>query len=344
MSNGDPSIMQAELDAMRIKCIVTEPLGFGNGMIDAGYVENPETEAEKVREFIKPINNGVPSGCIDGRKVLWTLDRNNNVELRPCVAGGAGITAYAAAELVGLFSDYDKTSPAERYELTVEMLECRTDNTSHSVVPGGHCDQGALTSNFNEGKTGCGAADQFAINIANLGDTPIIYTDKEGIVHTETNEEIARRLSFIKSTLIAILGELFDEVAYSEMIVRAGELNHNGTFDKWSGVSMIEVLRKRGDRTITVLEDDHRGVHGHREWLVAVNMIPETTIDQNAYSAASDDKQVFDVDGWYIGKLADSLTDDKNTWLALRQAGLAYQLGTYYTLANGTQRAAIYSL
>ena len=338
----DSMTAKVDVDPMMLSVINLGVINSGRGAIEADMPNNIEIATTEIRNYVKAVSPTAAGDCLDGRTVLGTLDSDGYVELRPCVAGGPAVTGGAAAEIIGWFGDTGDDSATRQLRI-MDILDDGEENGS--VIVGGHCDDGAVASDFEGGKTGCGAADRKPTNVGHLGDEPLEFIDINGNAHTETTEEVAARLDFICGGLQALLGEGFDPKTFDKITNGAGNLIRSGAYEGWTGKSVVDGLVTKGKDRVTVLENDHRGQHGHREWAVVVNMVEGTTVDQNAYNEATG-LQIFNVDSWYIQRIANRLATGPNAEQQAKElfvAGVAYQLGTYYTLANGSQHLIVIS-
>lgn len=173
---------------------------------------------------------------------------------------------------------------------------------------GAHCDTTNRSENFKNG-TGCGA------------------NDKVDII----TDEFTKNKAGIGQLLSGLMGANFKADVYSGISLSA---------PAGSKTSLMEHV---GEENVETLEDDGQGVHGHREEMVIFNYEEGTTIDRDAYFAATG-KQVFVIDVWYIQKLANALSSGIH---ADRQASelfhsmMAYQVATYIGLCDGSHRAAL---
>jgi len=284
-----------------------EPIGAGYGAINAGEHDQEHLDflAEKARDHLVAVSPDAPSCCIDGRTCVHTL-ANGETSPRPSVAGGP-VTAYAAAELTGLLGDDDGT-PAERFTRVIELLN------NAGLPTGNHIDETAEACGFADGKTGCGAADRFLENLGHVSE------DREAVL----------------GVVSQLLGGAYD-ADHTTFTDNGSLMDRNAD---WNSVTAVNVLAVRDQTSIEVLQSDDTPTHGHNEVFVAFNYVENTTIDRDAYVAETG-AQLFDVDMWYIDKMARALAsgpDADAMYDRLRHAMVAYQVGTYLTLCNGTQR------
>ena len=313
--------MQEEVFLMRqetehLDVIMGEPIGVGNGKITASECPQDRLEylKKKVPEHRVDVSSDAPLCCIDGRCGLHTL-AGRGTEPRPSLAGGP-VTAYAAAELVGLLGDQEGT-PAERFVRVVELLEAA------GIRVGNHIDQGAEETLDDNGeltgqKTGCGANDHLVENVGH------IYTEREAV------------LSFAA----LLMGGEYDE-RYADFADGSSLQTH---LSDWNPVAATNILAKRDADSIEVLESDKNSpTGGHAELFVVFNYDEDTTIDRDAYFKDTGE-QIFVVDMWMIDKIANALAvgpEAEDMRNRLRHGMVAYQLGTYLTLCDGSQRPVI---
>jgi len=90
--------------------------------------------------------------------------------------------------------------------------------------------------------------------------------------------------------------------------------------------------------------EHHEENHGHHESYVLINTVPNTTLDNTLLQKAYKNAQAFCVDVWLLKDIAqklypDNAVEQKNYLHAL----VAYQVATYITLANGSQKVAVVS-
>lgn len=290
---------------MDVQVLVGEPLGVGSGSIDAGKIsaEQGQELAEAAKKRLVRVSPDAPSCCIDGRKCAECLN-GKATEPRPSVAGGALITAYAAAELTGWFRN--NTSSSEE-----KLTEVQAVLEGQSIVLGGHCDEKARTNNFiNEetggSKTGCGADDALPAILAKL------FTDTE-TVHTLTR---------------TLLGQDYDAAAMDFTQPKVKD------WDPRKPLAITNAQQKGCGTEVLV--------GSHAEKLVVFNYVHDMTVDRDAF-VTDTGEQVFVVDVWYIDKLARALVagrPDADMQAKIRHAMVAYQVATYLVLCNGTQRPA----
>jgi len=295
---------------VEVTVTVGEKIGVGYGSISAEELSDTEASqlGEHVREKLVRVSPDVPSCCIDGRFCVGCMDKAKT-EPRPSLAGGALVTAYGAAELIGYFSPNDNSSPAERIASMKRILE------AGGVNPGGHCDEKAVANEFNGSKTGCGAADRLP----------------------EINARVIQDKDLVDPFVANLLaGTVVNEgpVPYKSM----EELQANAR--DYSSIDMLETLLGKSAHNVEILASDETPTSGHKEMAVVFNYVENTTMDRDALVEETG-QQVFVVDMWYIQKLAKAVATGPNAVVQeqqLLQAMVAYQVGTYLTLCDGSQR------
>ncbi len=286
--------------------VIGDKIGVGGGAIDAG--EHGEHEIAELGDAVKrhrvPVGPDVPMCCIDGRCALHTLD-GGQTSPRPSVAGGP-VTAYAAAEMVNWFGTPEGTL-GERYDRIVSVLNAA------SIKTGNHVDKRSVDSDFKGNATGCGANDKLSQNVTN----------------------VLQNIDAVSGFIAPLMGDNFSASSMA--------FNVQVNLTAWNPMDGLNSLRQRDASTVEVLQSDESPTHGHREVLVVFNMIEGTTIDRDALFNETG-KQVFVVDVWLINKMAHALASGPHADVMerdLQHAMLSYQVGTYLSLCNGSQRPAV---
>jgi hypothetical protein len=290
---------------------VGEPIKYGFGKINGGELSSEAaTElSQQVSEHLVAVSPNAPSCCIDGRRCISCMD-GQDTEPRPSVAGGALVTAYAAAELIGWFGA-DESSVTQRLGRINKLLQAA------GIKPGTHCDESAVKNKFADNKTGCGADDRF-------NEIMMQHYDNKDIVTTLTQ---------------TILGEEFDDKAMDF----ASRDKVASIIAPWSPTDVVNAVGASTANNVEVLKSDDSPTHGHAELAVVFNFIDATTVDRDGLVDATGE-QVFVVDMWYIDKLAKVLAtgpDAESQYKQLKHAMVAYQAATYITLCDGSQRPII---
>lgn len=201
---------------MKIQYTVTPELGKGYGGIDSpNRMTDKEANvfAELVRnQFIVTVEVGTPAGCIDGRGVLHNLDGSES-KVGMKTAGGSAVSALVARELT---TPYDSEANVYvNFATGIRQLEVAKKPTRF------HIDQDheefvmsmlkqseekfagitdlkefvdAVTAwEFDDDGTGCGMDDQLTGAVSNMARVPRTYKDENGVVQTETPEQVETR-------------------------------------------------------------------------------------------------------------------------------------------------------
>lgn len=220
-----------------------------------------------------------------------------------CIDGRFG--AFLGAKLAGGFKTLEIGARVVGYDLSGEELLARARDRGFNL--GAHVDDTNEANGFVNG-TGCGA------------------NDKEAVIAENYNQHKAE----LKPTVEALVNTNanFNEAGFEVLTL-------SSTTDD------VHKLRHTvGEDNVETLVDDGEGVHGHTEWTVYFNFQHGTTIDRDAYFQATG-KKIFVVDMWYIKDLADAMADSPQQATDMYQAMVAFQVGTYITLCDGTHRAII---
>lgn len=287
---------------------IGEPIGLGYGSINAGEhtIQDLQELGEAVQRHVVTVDPNAPSCCIDGRHCLRTL-AGGEPDPRAGVAGGALVTAYAAAELTGWFGN-DDGSTIDRLQRLDALLN------ASGIVTGAHIDEAAEMANMAGGRTGCGADDKYLENVGHVASDAEAVEGLTGLLlGAEYNPN---RAGYIDATTVQ-------------------ERSHD-----WDPVEVATIVANRDPKAVEVLYSDESPTKGHSEVLVVFNYVEDATIDRDALVAETG-KQVFMVDMWYINKIARALAGGPNAeaqYQQLQHAAVAYQAGTYLTLCDGSQR------
>jgi hypothetical protein len=301
--------MKPETDIYKyVNVMIGEPIGAGFGDIDASLTtpESADELGKAVHRNLVRVSKHANGVCIDGRCCGKRMN-DEPALVGPSCAGGPALTAYAAAEMTGWFSASDDRSANARFE---DILTKLTDG---GIGIGAHCDTKAVKNQFkniNTGlpATGCGANDRL-LEILDCAANP-------------------DNLPAIKKLQAALLDDRYELTAdYMKSIP-----------SNWNPKAALDSINHGSDGGSTeILEDSHA------EELVVFNYVAGTTVDRDALVAETG-RQVFVVDMWYITELAAAMAagrpDAERMAVQLEHAMVAYQIATYLTLCNGTQRPA----
>lgn len=292
---------------------IGDTIGVGNGKIHAedSTLERQSELLETAQRHLVAVDAAMPCGCIDGRSCERTL-AGNETQPRPSIAGGL-TTAYAAAEMTGWFTETDGSTAVTRFASLGNTL------AAAQIPTGNHVDKGHVENGYSDGGTGCGASDRLVANISNVYD----YQDQgvEGFVKALTGDSYRPELVTHRKSKTDVMDS-----------VRG-----------WDPVAAKDVLAENDQDSVEVLLSDTSETKGHREFTVLFNAVENTTIDRDAFVAETGE-QMFVVDLWYIDKLARAMArgpEAEQQYSALRQAMIAYQIGTYLSLCDGSQTYAV---
>lgn len=205
--------------------------------------------------------------CIDGRHDP-KLDENN---LGPQVSGGA--TGAAFAYRLGV--DKDDLTRGTFYNDVETMIEAYL---RLGLSPGGHRDN---SSDPNRSGVGCGAIDGIDKILDCLTDPSLL----------EDHKRLTRAIldtMFVRDDYLRVLG--------------AGLVLKSHSADYFSGRSAIlDSLEKSAPGSVSTLEGQHK------EKLVIINFVPDTTLASNRFSDEHDSMQAFGYDVWRSRQLAKML-------------------------------------
>ncbi|PKL30870.1 hypothetical protein CVV43_05020 [Candidatus Saccharibacteria bacterium HGW-Saccharibacteria-1] len=295
---------------------IFEPIGAGTGTITAGIISSKKIRdaAKEIKSCLANISPTTPSCCIDGRYNIGTLAEinSNPVGPKPAVAGGANLTAYAAAEMVGdWFDSNNKQSDKQRLIFIDNLLY------SKGIIPGTHSDENAIENSFktdkNTPRIGCGFSDNFTDILKN------IYKSSE-IINRYTN---------------MLIGKKFNP----KHMYFVDKKSIQDSTKNWNPINALNLVSKASDgKNVEILQGSHAEV------FVIFNFIKDVTLDRFAFSSKTD-IQAFVIDMWYINKLAHAMAsvskDQAEMFSKLKHAMIAFQIAAYLTLCDGTQRPII---
>lgn len=217
---------------------------------------------------------------------------------------------FLGPKIAGGFKTLQVAAKAVGYRLSGKRLYDRATERGFNL--GAHVDTSNEAEGFING-TGCGA------------------NDKETDITINFNQN-AKTLKDTIKTLINF-NSVFNDSTYEGTVLSLTTEDKN------------ELKDIVGEKSVESLIDDGEGVHGHTEWVVYFNYVDNTTIDRDAYFKATG-KKLFVVDMWYLKKLADAMAEGADEDVQkqssdLYHAMVAYQVGTYITLCDGSHRGII---
>lgn len=297
---------------------VTGPIAssqFATGSIhsDLTHAEAEQFAHTIAKAYLCSTDYTTPSHCIDGRACARHLDGTNTHEVGPAVAGGATTTAYAGAELAGLFAADTAASTLERVAYVDTLLEAA------GIALGGHVVESALpTLHTATGapQTGCGASDRFA-----------------DIIRKQAEQH-----KVVCATVASLLGDAYQEQALNFVAIDAFAEQLRG----YNATEVIEAVAEHATKNKGHNVEVLTGSHG--EELVVFNFVPNTTVNRDAL-VGDTGRQAFIIDVWYIHELAHALAmgrpDAEQMFQKLLHAMLAFQIAAYLTLCDGSHCAAI---
>jgi len=186
------------------------------------------------------------------------------------------------------------------------------------VIPGAHSDEYAIEDNFKNSKTGlskigCRTSDHF-IDILNRP-----YDD----------------FDIIDKYTAMLMSNKFDK-KYMK-IVANDKLQE--TVNKWDPINTLHIVTKASSGKCVEIS---RG--SNTEVIIIFNFVKDTALDRYKYLSKAG-VQAFVVDMWYIDKIANAMAASRpnsiEVFNKLKHAMVAFQLATYLTLCDGTQRPVI---
>ena len=180
--------------------------------------------------------------------------------------------------------------------------------------PGGHRDENSAST----AGVGCGAIDGMDKILAAMTD-PHLIEDHKRIVKTLLGND------FNRDNYLRVLGAAQVVNGRSEDYFRGRE-------------AIIDLLEKRYAKSISVLKGEHK------ECLVIVNMVPDTTLSSNRFSEAYDGIQAFGYDLWRSRRIAERLLPLPSQELDRQRFVMARVMSTIATLmalTDGSQRLLV---
>ncbi len=223
--------------------------------------------------------------------------------LGPQVPGGA--PGAALAYRLGI--DKDDLTRGTFYNDAEAMIDAYL---RLGLAPGGHRDD----SSSGE-VVGCGAIDGMDAILANMTD-PDLVEDHKRLVK-------------------ALLGRAFNRDDYLR-VMGAGLVLRSRSHGYFAGRGeILDLLEQKAPGSVSTLEGTHR------EALVIVNFVPNTTLASNRFSAAHDGMQAFGYDIWRSKQLSRSLfplPDQAVERDRFVMARVMITIATLMTLTDGSQR------
>jgi hypothetical protein len=270
--------------------------------------EKLDTAIERLNEFYVPVNPKAKTRCIDGRHDP-ELNEDN---LGPQVPGGA-----PGAALAWRLGVDEGSIEAATFLLDAERMIDEFER--RGFAPGGHRDEYSIG---NEHAAGCGAID---------GMDKVI-------------DAMMRHLDDHKRLVRTLLGNSefneygFNKHIYREMLGGAALVNFESKRYFAGREKIIDSLEKRHPNSIATL------VGAHKEALVVVNLVPNTTLASNRFAEEFGGMQAFGYDLWRSLEMAKSLIprdEDERLRHNFVTARVMTSVATLMALTDGTQRLAL---
>jgi hypothetical protein len=285
-----------------------------NAAAASGTITGGQLDDRAANELLSAVTKNIvvvatdaPSRCIDGRPCVQTV-AGGAPEPRPALAGGALVSGYAAALLTDWFGN--EASQVD------QLAQAHAVLTGAGLRAGTHCDEHAFAGQYfdaakHKTATGCGADDRLAEILQKLQDEP----------------------RAVQALAASLLGDKYRAELLPSRAVAVDTWDPKLIIDEVADNASIEILASPADTPN----------HGHTECAVVFNYVSNRTLDRDAFVAASG-KQVFSVDMWYLDKVAYALAAGANSHVPyekLQHAMVAYQVATYLTLCDGSQRLIV---
>jgi hypothetical protein len=255
----------------------------------------------RINEFYVGVNLAAQTRCVDGRHDPEIDEKN----LGPQVPGGAPGAAFAYR--IGV----DQNSLIRGSFLTDAEGMIGTF-IRLGLTPGGHRDKSS------EGKqnVGCGMIDQMD-RLSSVMVDPRLVDDHKRVV-----EEIINPKYFNRDIYLRNMGAAVVLNGRAEDYFRDRE-------------AVIDVLEKRTQKKVPVLEGNHK------ECLVVVNMVPDTTLSSNRFADSFNGMQAFGYDLWRSKQMAGKImplaeqAEDRERFVMAR---VMTTVATFMALTDGSQR------
>lgn len=272
--------------------------------------------ATRAMDSIEPITKSDGSTCTDGRVRLGLIGLDGQQGVAPQAVGGALMTSFAAAEELGLrfYPEYVAEDTSRR----------RLQYVANFLIRGG----------FTIGRhVNCGGVNAFpaiqqnGLRFALAGEP---YVDRLGMLVPESIAEQKTRIPDIAvNAARRVSSGLYND--YTSDVVEQAVYRTARLARKWPIVEQ--------------LEDDDRGVHGHRESLI-VNLawdLGGVAINPNTLNARYD-SQAFGVNGELLNRIALAFHEDSGreedfvtAWFAMKH----FTGSAHGTLGSGLATALV---
>lgn len=181
------------------------------------------------------------------------------------------------------------------------------------IAPGGHRDDSSVGE-----VVGCGAIDGLDAIIANMTNSELVE-DHKRLVKVILDD------AFNRDHYLRVLG--------AGLVLRS---RSNGYFAGRGEI--LNLLEQKAPGSVSVLEGHHK------EGLVIINLVPNTTLSSNRFADAHEGLQAFGYDLWRSKQLAASLFPlpsqavDRDRFVMAR---VMITIATLMTLTDGTQRLLV---
>jgi hypothetical protein len=242
-----------------------------------------------------------PVKCFDGRRVV------NGTRPGPKVAGWLLITLQSALAMMGITLSDDWVRNLVGPNGPIKFIPwCHIDTHSSKNHHDPFLNPNVLTS-------WCGASDKQHTILRN-------FRDHSGD---------------IGKVVASVMWPLFDQKVYDWLVQKMQIPSHDPrvvveSLNKNDDPDDVDVLSAWGDDAVN---HDH-----HESWMV-INWVPMTTIDNSRIDDPR--KQQFCLDAWVLLDLAhEYYPDDEEKRIEFLHSLFAYQVSTYYTLTDWSQRVA----
>jgi len=275
--------------------------GWMSGTINTGNHRNNEQlrdEAIAVADSIEPIASGLEksSTCTDSRERIGLEGSEHPQGVTRQTAGGILISAFAAAEELG--GDF-YSRPVRESDSPTRLRYVRDALVSSGFLIGSHVD--------------CGAVKLFdAVNANGLS-----YATQPGYV----------------SRVSRLVPEDIADQGYRTLAIagRADKRVRRNLYDDYSVAAVENIVRESTGYAIEHLNDDGRGVHGHRESSISYRRhnIGNVALNPNALSA-NYDLQSFGVDGSLVHDIAEAVSNGSEDLYA----GASYAMAHFNSAAH----------
>lgn len=282
---------------------VCDNLDWGQGVIAPlskyNDVDSQVQLVEKALACIQPVQESNYSACTDGRLPLRLLDGVTNVPVRQQLAGADILSAFFAAEVLGVDVYVDaNASTLNRLQQVASLL------TQNGIMPSSHL--------------GCGAATNFSAVVAN-------------VVKFANFEPFVTRVK----TLLPF--KTFNDDDFNAVVASMEKRCLANEYASLSADDILTVARSAGgDHAIGELLNDERGVRGHLEEAIIRIKASDLGLNSQKLAAVADGRQVFVICDSRLERLADILSrGDANCYQRALMALEVFTDAVHATLVCG---------